>query len=95
MCFVVAQHTEVATQLSLLWVAMSLAAQSILGRLPVDGSQAGVVVEMVARFRKRAEWRSHLETCGSKVCDLSLGPMDGQVHLDAHLEEAVGRHQVM
>jgi hypothetical protein len=31
---------------------MSLAAQFILGRLPVDISQAGVVGEMVARFQE-------------------------------------------
>jgi hypothetical protein len=33
-----------------------LATQSILGRLPIDGSQVAVVEEMVARFRERAEW---------------------------------------
>jgi hypothetical protein len=32
------QHTEVATRLSVLWVAVSLAAQSILGYLPIDVS---------------------------------------------------------
>jgi hypothetical protein len=61
----VAQHTEVATWLSALWVAVSLAAQSILGHLPIDASQVGVVGEMVARFWERVEWCSH------------LGPVDG------------------
>jgi hypothetical protein len=45
--FVVAQHTKVATRLSVLWVAVSLAAQSILECLLVDVSQAGVVGEIV------------------------------------------------
>jgi hypothetical protein len=47
MRFAAAQHTEVATRLSMLWEAMSLAAQSILGHLPVDVSQVGVAGEMV------------------------------------------------
>jgi hypothetical protein len=46
----VAQQTEVAIGLSALWAAVSLAAQSILERLPVDAPQAGVVGEMVAQF---------------------------------------------
>jgi hypothetical protein len=77
MCFAAAQHTEVATRLSELWVAVSLATQSILGHLPVDAFHAGVVGEMVARFWERAEWCLHLEISGSKVYDLVLGPVDG------------------
>jgi hypothetical protein len=77
MCFVVVQHTEVATQLSTVQVTVSLAAQSILERLPIDALQAGVVGEMVARFQERAEWFSRLETSGSEVCDLVHGPVDG------------------
>jgi hypothetical protein len=50
MHFVVAHHTEVASRLYALWAAVSLAAQSILGRLPIDVSQTGVVGEMVSRF---------------------------------------------
>jgi hypothetical protein len=46
----VAQHTKVATLLSVLLTAVSLAAQSILGLLPVDVSQPGVVGEMVVQF---------------------------------------------
>jgi hypothetical protein len=38
---------------------------------------------------------AHVETSGSKVYDLVLGPMDGQVHLVAHLEEAAGRLRVI
>jgi hypothetical protein len=50
MRFVVAQHTEVATLLSTLWAVVSLPAQSILGHLPVDVPQAGVVGEIVVQF---------------------------------------------
>jgi hypothetical protein len=49
---VAAYHTEVAMRLSALWAAVSLAAQSILGCLPVDPSQVGVVEEMVSRFQE-------------------------------------------
>jgi hypothetical protein len=63
--------------------------------LPVDASQAGVVGEMVARFQEQAEWCSRLEAFGLRVCDLVLGLADGQAHLVAHLEEAVGQLQVM
>jgi hypothetical protein len=74
---VVVQHTEVATRLSTVQATVSLAAQSILERLPIDALQAGVVGEMVTRFQERAEWFSHLETSGSEVCDLVHGPVDG------------------
>jgi hypothetical protein len=50
MRFAVTEHTVVATQLSTLWVVVSLPTQSILGRLPVDVSQASVVGEMVIQF---------------------------------------------
>jgi hypothetical protein len=76
MRFAAAQHTEVASRFSTLWAAVSLAAQSILGCLPIDVSQAGVVGEMVTRFWERAEWCSRLEASGSKICALVLGPAD-------------------
>jgi hypothetical protein len=47
MCFAVARHTAVATQLSALRVTVSLAAQSILEHFPIAVSQAGVVGEIV------------------------------------------------
>jgi hypothetical protein len=50
MQFAAAHHTDVVMRLSTLWVAVSLATQSILGCLPIDVSQVGVVGEMVARF---------------------------------------------
>jgi hypothetical protein len=62
--------------------------QSILGLLPIDVSQVGVVGKMVSRFQERAEWCSCLETSGSRVYDLVLGPTDGRVHLVACLGEA-------
>jgi hypothetical protein len=75
--------------------AVSLAAQSILGRLPVDVSQEGVVGEMVVGFQERAEWCSSLETSASRVCNLVLGSSGSQVHLVTLLEDAVGHLQVM
>jgi hypothetical protein len=51
--------------------------------------------EMVARFQKRAEWCSHLETSGLRVCDLALRPVSGYAHLVASLEEVTGQFQVM
>jgi hypothetical protein len=51
--------------------------------------------EIVARFEERGEWCSHLETSGSRVCDIILGLADGQVPMVAHLEEAVTPFRVM
>jgi hypothetical protein len=82
-------------RLSALWVAVTLAAQSILGCMLIGVSQAGVVGEMVARFQERAEWCSRLETSSSRVCDLVLGPIDGRVHLVTRMGEAIGQLQVM
>jgi hypothetical protein len=87
MRFVAAHHTEVAMQVSALWAVVSLATQSILGCLPIDVSEVGVVGDMVARFQERAEWCSCLETSSSRVCDLFLMPADGRVHLVARLGE--------
>jgi hypothetical protein len=50
MRFAAIHHTEVIIRLCTLYVVVSLASQSILGCLPIDVSQAGVVGEMVARF---------------------------------------------
>jgi hypothetical protein len=53
------------------------------------------VGKMVARFAERGEWCSHLESSGSRVCDLILVLADGQVALVTRLEEAVGQFCVM
>jgi hypothetical protein len=74
---------------------VSLVAQSILVRLPVDASQAGVVGEMVARFEERGEWFSCLKTSSSRICNLILGLPNGQVPLVASLEEAADQFWVM
>jgi hypothetical protein len=95
MRFAVARHIEVATRLFALWVAVSLAAQSILRHLPSDVSQAGVVGEIVVQFWERADWRSRLEDGGLEVYDLVLGPVSDQTCLVACLEEAVGQLRVM
>jgi hypothetical protein len=87
--------SEVATWLSVRWAAVSLAAQSILGCLPIDASPTGVVGEMVVKFQEGAEWCSHLETSGSEVYDLALGLVDGRAHPIALLEEVAGRLRAM
>jgi hypothetical protein len=50
MRLVVAQHAEIATRLFALWAMVSLAAQSVLGSLPIDTPQVGIVGEIVVRF---------------------------------------------
>jgi hypothetical protein len=95
MHFAAAQHTEVATWLSALWAVVSLAAQSILERLPVDAPQAGVVGDIVVWSRERVDWYSRLEAAGQEICDLVLGLAGDQTRLIAHLEEATGRLRVM
>jgi hypothetical protein len=70
-------------------VVVSLATQSILGCLPIDGSQVGVVGEMVLQFQKRAKWCSHLKATSLEVCNLVHGPVDAQERL------AAGRLRVM
>jgi hypothetical protein len=52
MRFAVVHHTKVVMRLSALWAAMSLADQSILGQFPINAPQAGVVGEMVAKFKE-------------------------------------------
>jgi hypothetical protein len=66
---------------------VSVAAQSILGHLPVEVFEVGVVGEMVTRFHERAEWCSHLKASGAGVCNLVLGLANGQVHLVNRLGE--------
>jgi hypothetical protein len=89
MCFLVAHHTEVAMRLSDIWAVVSLVAQSILDRLPVDASQSGVVGLMVARFQEQAKWCSHLEASDSMVRDHVLRPTDDRAYLVTLLEEVV------
>jgi hypothetical protein len=50
---------------------------------------------MVAMFEEQTEWCSHLEISSSNVCNLVLGPADGQVRLITHLEEATRLLRVM
>jgi hypothetical protein len=50
MWFAATCHTEVAMLLAMLWVAVSSAAQSVLGCLPTQVFHADVVGEMVAMF---------------------------------------------
>jgi hypothetical protein len=88
MGFVAAQHIVVASRLSALLAAVSLATQSILKCLPIDVSQAGVVGEMVVQFWERVEWCSRLKATSLEVCNLVLGLVDGQARLAARLEEA-------
>jgi hypothetical protein len=95
MQFVSAHHSKVAMRLSVLSVVMTLAAQSMPGRLSVNVSQAGVVGEMVAKFQERTKWCSCLKTFGLRVCNLVLRPVDDRVHQVTRLEEAIRQIQEM
>jgi hypothetical protein len=52
MRLVAAQHAKMATWLSALWVAVSLATQSILRSLLIDAPQVGIVGEIVVWFQE-------------------------------------------
>jgi small ligand-binding sensory domain FIST len=67
MRFAAARYTKVASQFSTLRVAVSFAAQSIIGHLSIDVPQAGVVGEIVARFREYANQCSCLKAAGLGV----------------------------
>jgi hypothetical protein len=82
-------------RLSTLWAAVSSAAQSVLGHLPVEVFQVDVVGEMVVKYQEQMERWLYLETSGSRVYDLILGPTDDWVHPVGRLEEAIGRLQAM
>jgi hypothetical protein len=73
MHFAVAQHIEVAAQLSTLWAAVSLATRSILEHLPVNVPQVGIVVEVAIQFWEGVDWCLRLEAAGLEICDLALG----------------------
>jgi hypothetical protein len=91
MRFAAAQHTKVASQFSVLLMAVSLAAQSIIDHLHVDVPTTGVVGEIVARFQVYADQFSRLEAVGLGVCNLVLGPVGDETNVDARLEEVIGR----
>jgi hypothetical protein len=74
---------------------VSLAAQSLMGRLAIEVFQEDVVGEMAAKFWKKAERCSCLETSSSRVYDLILWPVNDRVHLAVRLDEAAGQLQVM
>jgi hypothetical protein len=57
---------------------------------PNEAFWVEVVDELVAKFQKQEERRSHLERPDTRVYDLILGPPTGQAWLDIRLEEAAG-----
>jgi hypothetical protein len=69
-------HTKMAMWLAVLLMAVSLAAQSMLGCLPTKAFQGDIVGDMVARFQELAERCSRLEDVGSSIYDLILGSAD-------------------
>jgi hypothetical protein len=60
----------------------------MLGHLPTEVLRAHVVGVMVVKFWEQAEWCLCLETFGSRIRDLILGPVDDRAHLAVRLEEA-------
>jgi hypothetical protein len=89
MWFAAAHHTEVATWLSMLWVAVSLAVQSVLWHLPTG------VLQKVVKFQEQALRCLCLETFGLRICGLILGLVGDWVHLAIRLEEAAERLQIL
>jgi hypothetical protein len=81
----------VASQLSVLRVAVSFTAQSIIGHLPIDAPQAGVAGEIVARFWEYADRCSHLEAASLGVCDLVPRPTGDETNVTTRLEGVAGR----
>jgi hypothetical protein len=70
---------------------VSLAAQSIIGHLPIDVPPAVVVGEIVAFLREYADWCLHLEATSLGVCDLVLGLVGDKTNVAARLEEVARR----
>jgi hypothetical protein len=95
MRFATSFHTKMVVRLGVLWAAVSLAAQSVLGHSPTEASQAYIVGEMLAKFREQVEQCLYLENSSTRVCDLVLRSVDDRVWPTVHLEEVTERLQAM
>jgi hypothetical protein len=82
-------HIEMVGELAALQVAVSTAAESMLGRLPSDSS-VEVVSELATKLLKMEDWRSRLERPAARICDLLLGPPPGRARLTDCLDKVVG-----
>jgi hypothetical protein len=65
----------------------------VLGRSPSNAFWVEVLEELVTEFKEQAEWCSHLEYSGLRVCDLILVPSTDQVRLANCLEQDNGQLQ--
>jgi hypothetical protein len=71
-------HAEVVGELATLWVAVSSAAELVLGCSPNETFQVEVMDELVAEFQRPEELSLWLECPGTRINDLLLGPPLGQ-----------------
>jgi hypothetical protein len=71
-------------------VAVSSAAELVLGHSPNETSRVEVTNELVAKFRRWEELCSRLEGPGARIYDLLLGPPPSQAQWADHLAEATG-----
>jgi hypothetical protein len=60
-------HSEMAEQLTVLQVAVSFAAESMLGRSPTEAFWVDIADELVTEFQKQEEERSRLHKSGARV----------------------------
>jgi hypothetical protein len=61
--------------------AVSSGAKFVLGHSPKETFWVEVVNELIAKFWKQEERRSHLERSDARVCDLILRPPTGRARL--------------
>jgi hypothetical protein len=72
-------HTEMAWQLTTLWVAVCSTAQSMLGCSPTEALHVGIMEEMPTEFPEQVERCSHLKGSNTRICDLIHEPPPGWV----------------
>jgi hypothetical protein len=85
------RHTEMAAELTVLQVAVSSAAELVLGLLPNETSWVDVMNELVSIFQRREELFSWLEGSAVRIYELLLGPPPSQARWADHLAEAAER----
>jgi hypothetical protein len=71
-------HIEMVGELATLQAAVSSTTEFALGCLPNETFQVQVMDELIAKFWKQQERRSHLERPGVRVYDLIIGPPFGR-----------------
>jgi hypothetical protein len=68
------RHTDMAGELATFWVAVSTAAELVLGHSPSKTAHPEVVCELATEFQNVEGHRSELKWHAARICDLLLGP---------------------